>query len=144
MQQLLLWYLPNCDFFISFIPSTFIHLKNSLLHIFIYSIIHLNMVSWTFYSMGYDLVPSWFILWLKLLFWLLGTLSSWLLCPFDIPHLFLNTCLFSVIIRYSIYTALASSLELTTYSRSLGSFHWRMILGSQDLGSQQNLYKICT
>ena len=62
--------------------------KLSHLHVFIYSLIYTNMVVWTYYSVGYNLVPWLFILWLKL-FWLLGIPSSWFLCPFGISHHFL-------------------------------------------------------
>lgn len=98
---------------------------------YVYYISYINVMY--IYSMGYNLVPSLFILWLKF-FWLLGT-PSWLPSPFDTSHLLLNSWLFSVIVRYSTYIASAPDLELTTYSRSPGFFCWRIVFRNQDQGS---------
>lgn len=84
----------------------------SLLHVFIYSFIYINMDTWTYYSVGYNLVPSLFILWPKL-FWLLGIPSSWFpMSLWRIPSFFAHFLYHKLVHIY------CPGLELITHSRS--------------------------
>lgn len=87
----------------------------SLIYLFIYLFNHLFITVWThghlFYSLGYNPILHYFVIWLKLFSFGHWDLSAWFLCPFDMLHLFVFWVL-------PYFLALHVALTCLVYSRT--------------------------
>ena len=94
LQQLLLWYLPNCDLYISLISSAFINWNYSvrkmsrllpLTYLFDYLIVYIGLDSFIFMDWQFSTAIIYFVAQMVLAL-TLRTPSGWLPVPSIVPH----------------------------------------------------------
>lgn len=138
--KLLPWWLSR-DFLISSLLSLLVDIQLIVrqrfpFYPFIYILIYTIMDSWILFSLCYNQLLLSFNI--QIAQWSLGDPRVCLLCLSDISSSFFKHFLIFLAqqnILGSAWTFLVPALESAISSRSSGSFSWRMILRSQDLGT---------